>query len=108
MRSAAAYQAAVERGRVLLQGVYQASVVTYNPNKLQKLADEGISGAGPFYWLGAEMSRVIVEQLGAKKLANVVPLGGVAFCRLYFQAVAKTKNKQNLFPTALVKSINSL
>ena len=50
----------------------------------------GVSGAGPFYWLGAEMSAAIVAAHGPEALAATLPDGGPAFARAYLRAHART------------------
>jgi hypothetical protein len=64
--------------------------------------------AGPFYWVGAEMSRVIVDELGKKKLASIIPYGGIAFIKAYFSAVKKSKIDKNMFNKTLVEYILKL
>jgi peptidoglycan/xylan/chitin deacetylase (PgdA/CDA1 family) len=64
----------VERGRVLVAGIVGGDAAAAGA-----LVDEGVRGSGPFYWLGAEMARVIVETGGERALAETLRGGPPAF-----------------------------
>jgi hypothetical protein len=102
------YDAAVVKGAEIFENVYKNTVIKHDNDKAQKLSDEGIQGGGPFYWLGAEMSKTIVEVLGKEKLAAIIPYQGITFFRTYFDAVNKSKKHKNLFSTDIEKYMKTL
>ena len=83
----------IERAVVLLQELEQAVFVDKDGERAAKLVDEASSGAGPFYWLGAAMSRSIVDEGGAPALAAVLPQGSKGFILAYEKALADGKLK---------------
>jgi hypothetical protein len=54
-----------------------------------EIVNEGVRGAGPFYWLGFEMSRAIVEDGGPQALARTLAGGAPAFLEAWLAASAK-------------------
>ena len=88
---------AIKEGIRLLEGVYESTIIKFDEHSAMQLQNSGIAGAGPFYWLGAEMSRVIVSEQGSKALATTIPKGGIAFFKAYFSAVQISKSEQNMF-----------
>lgn len=99
---------AIKKGIQLLEEIHSNTIVNYDAEKAQQLANEGIAGAGPFYWLGAEMSRIIVIALGKEKLASIIPFGGMAFFKTYITAVEKSKKTENMFGETLIEYIQKL
>lgn len=87
------YEIAIKEGVTLMEGIYDHTINTYDVDKMQELQNKGVAGAGPFYWLGAEMSKVIVDELGKEQLAALIPYGGVQFFKTYFKAAGKEKNR---------------
>ena len=96
------YELAVREGIDLLEGIYNNTIQNYDAAKTRELLNKGVAGAGPFYWLGAEMSKVIVEELGKEQFAAIIPHGGVQFFKTYFKAA---KNEKNMFSEALTTFI---
>jgi len=86
------YEIAVKEGIVLMEAIYDNTINTYDIVRMRELQNKGVAGAGPFYWLGAEMSKVIVDEQGKEQLANTIPDGGVYFFKTYFKAAGKEKN----------------
>jgi len=99
---------AIKKGIQLLEEIHSNTIVNYDAEKAQQLANEGIAGAGPFYWLGAEMSRVIVIALGKEKLASIIPFGGITFFKTYIAAVEKSNKNENMFDEPLIEYIQKL
>lgn len=102
------YAAAVKKGAELLEDVFQNTIINYNSQKAQEIADDGISGGGPFYYLGAEMTKTIVTHLGKEKLASIMPYGGITFFKTYLEAVNKLRKEQHLLSEKVAKFIKSL
>jgi hypothetical protein len=93
-------QIAIKEAIELLEGIYQNSIVNYNNEELSKLRNKGIASAGPFYWLGAEMSQVIVDELGKEQFAALIPNGGITFFKSYFKSLEKGTQRTNPFSGA--------
>lgn len=98
----------IEKGNQLLVEVYENTIINYNEDKSQQLVNEGVAGAGPFYWLGAEMSRMIINELGKEKLASIIPVGGVAFIKLFLDAINKSELKKIHFSESFIDFIQNL
>jgi len=98
------YDTAIQEGIALMEGIYEHAITAYDSDKIYELLNKGVAGAGPFYWLGAEMSKVIVDALGKEQLAAVVPDGGVHFFKTYFKAAGK---ENNLFSDAMTEYIQN-
>lgn len=95
--------AKVARGTQLLQELEDAVFREKDLPRARQLATEGIQGAGPLYWLGARMSRIIVQTGGPKALADLLPLGRHGFVRAYRQAVAQGPGAGLLPPAVLTR-----
>jgi hypothetical protein len=91
----------IKKGISLFEEVYLNVIVEFNSEKAQELADVGFASGGPFYWLGGEMTRVIVENSGKEKLASIIPYGGITFFKTYLDAVGKSKDEKNIFSSEL-------
>lgn len=87
----------VKEGIQLIEDVYANTITDYDAMKAKEATNKGVSGAGPFYWLGAEMSRVIVDELGKERLAVIIPDGGAVFFKTYFEAVTISQKTKNMF-----------
>lgn len=94
-------EAEIKKGISLLEEIYLNVIVKFNTEKAEELANMGFASGGPFYWLGGEMTSVIVESLGKEKLASIVPYGGITFFKTYLDAVKKLKNEKNIFSREL-------
>ena len=102
------YDMAIAKAGKLLDSLYQYTIVKYNEEKAQTIADDGIQGGGPFYYFGAEMTKTIVTNLGKEKLASIIPHGGITFFKTYLEAVEKSGSTKNLLSGEVTKFINSL
>ena len=102
------YEAAAKKGCVLIEGVFQNTIIKFNPHKAQALSDEGIEMGGPFYWTGAEMSRVIVEVFGKERLAAIIPFGGITLFQTYFSALKHSKSHLIIFSPEFEKYITEM
>jgi Putative zinc dependent peptidase (DUF5700) len=107
-RPQSACDSAVKKGIVLLDDVYKNTIVKFDAKKAQDLSDAGIQGGGLFYWLGAKMTRTIVDVIGKEKLSSIIPYQGITFFKTYIEAVKKSKKHQNLLGADLEKYINSM
>ncbi len=95
------YDVAVTKGASIFEDVYKNTIVKFDAQKAQDLSDQGIAGGGPFYWLGAEMSKTIVEGLGKEKLASIIPNQGITFFKTYFEAIKKIGDSKSLFSSQI-------
>jgi hypothetical protein len=102
------YDTAVSKGAIIFEDVYKNTIVKHDAQKAQDLSDAGIQGGGPFYWLGAEMSKTIVEVFGEEKLASIIPYQGIIFFKTYFDAVKTSKKHKNLFGSEVEKYMRTL
>lgn len=102
------YQKAVSKGVELMEKIYQNISTSYKGIEVQQLADKGIAGGGPFYWLGAELAKTIENVFGKKHLASIIPYGGLYFMNTYFKATEKSKKVKNLFSNEFKKYIRTL
>lgn len=83
-RSVASADSMARKGSQILQQLDAlAAAPTYDRKAAQTIIDSGVSGGGPFYWLGAAMAKVIVEQLGEQALAETFREDGIGFLRTY-------------------------
>jgi len=87
----------IKQGIVLFESYYKNTIQKYAPKEAGKLKNKGIAGAGPFYWLGAEMTRVIVAVYNTKKLASIIPYDGMKFFQTYLEAIKKSTKYKNMF-----------
>jgi hypothetical protein len=97
-------------GAALLAQVHAATrdPATYDRAAVRDLLNRGVSGGGAFYWLGAEMSRVIVETLGAPALAATLRDGGVAFVKTYLRALDRSRSAPRRLSSELVATIRAI
>jgi len=98
----------IKQGVDLFEAYYKNTIQKHDPKEAQKLKNKGVASAGPFYWLGAEMSRVIVAEYNTKKLASIIPFDGVKFFQTYFKAIKKSKKYKNMFSKETTKFILSI
>lgn len=103
-----AYNAAVHEGAALAEKGYNATIVAYDEKKAASIFDDGIAGGGPFYFMGAEMSKTIVAELGEKTLAGIIPYDGIMFFKTYFKAVDHSKKYTNKFSAPFEQYIKSM
>jgi len=104
----AEYSTAVNRGAGLIEEIYTSTIVKYDEENAQSLFDQGIGGGGPFYYMGAEMSKTIVAELGEKKLAGIIPYDGLRFFKIYFEAIDHSKKYRNKFSPQFERYIKSM
>jgi hypothetical protein len=55
----------------------------WNATRAQEILNQGVASGGPFYWLGAAMSRSLVERDGAAAIGRVLRSDGLGFARAY-------------------------
>ena len=92
-RTAASADSMAQRGEALLeQLVALAKAPQYDRARARKILDEGVSGGGPFYWLGSAMAKTIVDQLGARALAETFRKDGIEYVRTYEKAKGSRLN----------------
>jgi hypothetical protein len=101
---AAARAEAVSKGLDTLQRLAAEA----DPDKAQSLGNDGVRGAGPFYYLGAEMARVIVAKGGGKALAETLRCGGLCYFSAYFDAVRAQPHERMLFTPDFVRRVRAL
>jgi Putative zinc dependent peptidase (DUF5700) len=94
-------EAEIKKGISLFEEIYLNVIVKFNGEKAEELANVGFASGGPFYWLGGEMTKVIVDNSGKEKLASIIPYGGITFFKTYLDAVKKSKNEKNMFSREL-------
>jgi hypothetical protein len=85
VKAPAAVAAAAAEGSRLLDVVYRPA----EAQAAQSALNTGQAGAGPFYWLGVEMSRTIVDVLGRPALAATLRSGSGGFLRTYVKAARR-------------------
>ncbi len=84
-RTAEQRAAAIHEGARLLDAIAHET----NATVAQTALDRGTASAGPFYWLGAAMSQVIVDALGPRALATTLRTGANGFFATYRAALTK-------------------
>lgn len=99
-----------DRGKIIATGVdlLQRLSKTDDAREAQNLVNEGTRGGGPFYFVGAEMSRMIVADGGAKALAGTLKCGGLCFFDAYVKAVRRQPKEKMLFTADFVKRVRAL
>ena len=101
-------EAAIKRGVHLIQEIYNNTQADFDVDTIITFINEGVAGAGPFYWLGAEMSRIIVDELGKEKFASIIPYGGITFLKSYMSAVKTSKITKNMFSKSFTNYLQNL
>jgi hypothetical protein len=99
---------AINNGIQILEEIYSNTIINYDIAKTTQLINKGIANSGPFYWLGAEMSRVIVNENGKEELTTIIPKGGIAFLKSYMSAVKKSKITKNMFNKSFTNYLKNL
>ncbi len=78
------YRSQVAEGVRLLTAIHDAAYAdTPDLDRARTLHARGVRGAGPFYWLGAEMAIRIEERLGTEALAGTLRSDGAGFVVTY-------------------------
>ena len=95
----------IKQGITLFEAYFKNTIEKNIPKEARKLKNKGVASAGPFYWLGAEMSRVIVSNSNTKKLASIIPYDGVKFFQTYIKAIKKSKKHKNMFSEEAIQYI---
>jgi hypothetical protein len=95
----AAVAAAAAEGSRLLDVVYHPP----DAQAAQSALNTGQAGAGPFYWLGVEMSRTIAEALGRPALAATLRSGAGGFLRAYVKAVRRRPGGKPLLSPEIMR-----
>jgi hypothetical protein len=98
----------IKKGVDILESYYKNTIIKFNKKIAKNLRNKGIAGGGPFYWMGAEMSRVIVDVYNTKKLASILPYNGVKFFQTYFKEINMSKKYKNLFSNEVTEYILTL
>ena len=99
----------IKQGITLFEAYFKNTIEKNIPKEARKLKNKGVASAGPFYWLGAEISRIIITEYNTKKLASIIPYNGVKFFQTYFKAIKRSKKHKNLFSkeaTAYILNLN--
>jgi hypothetical protein len=73
-------------GAELLAELAAMRRTTWDASRAQAILNQGVSSAGPFYWLGAAMSRRLVERGGAVAIGRAIASDGLGFARSYLDA----------------------
>lgn len=87
----------LEKGKRLLADLDQAVHKSREAEVAQRLVNQGTSGAGPFYWIGREMTKVIVAARGKSVLHDILREGTPGFFRAYAEAI-QTQPDPGLLP----------
>ena len=64
---------------------------TWNRARAQEILNHGVASGGPFYWLGAAMSRALVARDGPAAIGRVLQSDGLEFVRSYLARGAPTQ-----------------
>ena len=99
---------AINNGIQILEEIYSNTIINYDIAKTSQLINKGIENSGPLYWLGAEMSSMIVKEKGKVELASILPLGGIAFLKSYMSAVKTSKITKNMFSKSFTNYLQDL
>jgi len=92
-------------GAALLDSLLQAPHVPDSAARARALLDHGVAGGGPFYILGAAMSKVIVDVLGRDALANTLRGGGVPFFATYLRAQHRVPSAKHYLSPAVESAV---
>ncbi len=104
-KTEAEYRAAIAKGKQLFEEV----IVALKNNDKDKINSNyvlGVRGAGPFYYLGADMTGIIVKAFGNDKIKEILPQGSVAFFKAFNDACKK--DHISYFSADVVKVIEGL
>lgn len=78
----------------------------WDASRAQELLNKGVSGGGPFYWLGAAMSRALIERDGPRAIGRALQSDGLAFARQYLTATSS--GPESLLPPAVAEAVTAL
>lgn len=101
-------KAAVERGVQLVEEIFNNTQTNFSVDTITALINEGVSNSGPFYWLGEEMSRIIIDELGLEEFTSIIPYQGISFMKGYLRAVKKSNLNSNMYSTSFTDYIQNL
>jgi len=80
---------------------------TFNADSAQTINDNGVSGGGPYYWLGAAMAKVIVDHEGPKAIGRAFNSNPIEFIRTYARVARKTKDGPRLVPPEILAAVDN-
>jgi hypothetical protein len=109
VRTAASADSVARAGAAIVEQLHAATLVRFERDRARELTQQGVAGGGPFYWLGAAMSRAIATHLGADALANTLTGDGVAFFETYLRAVEAARGRApQYFTPQLVEAVRRM
>jgi hypothetical protein len=82
-RSPASADSMSRAGSALLAELAAMRRTGWDAPRAQTILNQGVASAGPFYWLGAAMSRRLVERGGAAAIGRAVGSDGLGFVRSF-------------------------
>lgn len=85
-RTPAEVLSAAREGEQLVSRIYAATGGTVDRDTMRQALNAGVAGGGPFYWLGATMSKAIVDAFGREALAKTLRGSGADFVAEYVRA----------------------
>ena len=98
IRTDSAAGAAAADGARILRDLLAVTGRPFDRARGSALVDEGVASGGPFYWLGAAMSRAIVRDGGPQALAATLRSDGVDFVLAYLRATERARTRSLLPP----------
>jgi hypothetical protein len=82
-RTPAAADSMSRVGAALLNELATMRAGSWDARRAQEILNQGVSSAGPFYWLGAAMSRELVARDGPAAIGRALQSDGLALMRTY-------------------------
>lgn len=90
--------AMADSGAVLLDRLVALTQApgSFDRTAAQEILDRGVAGGGPFYWLGAAMTRTLVERDGPRAVGAALEAGSMGLLRSYARASRDASAQQKL------------
>ena len=104
-RTPAEVLSAAREGEQLVSRVYAATGGTVDRDAMRQALNAGVAGGGPFYWLGAMMSKAIVDAFGRETLANTLRGSGADFVAEYVRATRALPSAPRFFSPEITAAI---
>ena len=105
-RSPASADSMSRVGAALLNELATMRTGTWDARRAQEILNQGVSSAGPFYWLGAAMSRALVARDGPAAIGRAFQSDGLELMRVY---VTPTQGSTNtMLSPAVVTWVRAL
>jgi hypothetical protein len=99
-----------DSGTVLMRQLVALSAKpgAYDRKAAQAIIDLGVSGGGPFYWLGAAMAKTIADRSGPRAIGKAFEGDGIDFIETYAKTTRRSATGSRLIPPEVFSAVTAL